>query len=146
MLSLVVQIVIVQLKANDVIGTHIWDLTLAEFVHLARITTVVSVLYLVVMACCKISILLFYLKLSREKWFTYAIYATMGLVISFSTSLTLALIFACTPLKRVWDVTITEGHCVNQGKIYLATAGLNAASDIIMLVRIAEDSSPATVS
>ena len=137
MLSLVVQITIVQSMADQVIGTHIWDLSLADFVHLARLTTIDSVLYLVLMACCKISILLFYLKLSREKWFTYAIYATMGLVISFTTALTLALVFACTPLKRVWDVTVTEGQCVNQGKIYLATAGLNAVSDIIMLVSFA---------
>lgn len=74
----------------------------------------------------------------------------MILVTGYCTSLALSLIFACTPLGMVWDVTITEGHCmdqesrtsfladftvgINRGKIYLATAGLNAATDVIMLV------------
>ncbi|KAF2164259.1 hypothetical protein M409DRAFT_25602 [Zasmidium cellare ATCC 36951] len=133
-LSMVVQISIVYYMAHEVIGAHIWDLSVADFQRLARITAVDSVVYLVVMALCKFSILLFYLRLSRERWFTYSIYATMGLVVGYSFSLACSLIFACIPLKMVWDVTITDGHCINRGKIYLATAGLNAATDIIMLV------------
>ncbi|KAK4498652.1 hypothetical protein PRZ48_009162 [Zasmidium cellare] len=78
MLSMVVQISIVYYMAHAIIGAHIWDLSVAEFQRLARITAVDSVVYLVVMALCKFSILLFYLRLSREKWFTYSIYATMA--------------------------------------------------------------------
>ena len=32
------------------------------------------------------------------------------------------------------DITITTGHCVNKGALYLATAGLNAATDVTLLV------------
>ncbi|KXT09774.1 hypothetical protein AC579_6149 [Pseudocercospora musae] len=133
MMSMVVQITIVYYMAVNIIGAHLWDLSLADFNKLVRITAIDSVIYLILMASAKFSILLFYLKLSREKWFTYSIYGVMVLVFGFSTSLALSLMFACTPLKRVWDVTITEGHCINRGRIYLATAGLNAASDILML-------------
>ncbi|EME80791.1 uncharacterized protein MYCFIDRAFT_110181, partial [Pseudocercospora fijiensis CIRAD86] len=133
MMSLVVQITIVYLMAVNIIGAHIWDISLLDFNKIVRITAIDSVVYLIVMALAKFSILLFYLKLSREKWFTYSIYGVMALVVGFSSSLALALIFACTPLKKVWDVMVTGGHCINRGQIYLATAGLNAASDILML-------------
>lgn len=129
-----VQISIVWGMVSKIIGVHVWDLSVVGLQKLSVTTAVDSVLYLAVMALVKFSILHFYLRLSREKWFTYTIYATIAFVFSFSVALMLSLIFACTPLKRVWDVTITEGHCINQGKIYLATAGLNVASDVIILV------------
>ncbi|USW58983.1 hypothetical protein Slin15195_G123020 [Septoria linicola] len=133
-LSMAVQISIVHYMAEGIIGTHIWDISVEDLKSLVRVTAVNSVVYLAVMALAKFSILFFYLRLSREKWFTRAIYATMGLVASFSVALMLALIFACKPFKRVWDPTITEGYCLNRGKMYLATAGLNAATDVIMLL------------
>lgn len=136
-----VQITIVYCMAQKIIGIHMWDISVENFKVLARITAVDSVVYLAVMGLVKYSILYFYLKLSREKWFTYSIYATLALVAGFSVSLMLSLMFACTPLKRVWDPTITEGRCINRGKIYLATAGLNAATDVIMLVSESDQAS-----
>ena len=135
---MVVQVTIVHYMSISIIGAHIWDISIADFKTLSRITTIDSIIYLAVMALAKFSILMFYLKLAREQWFTYAIYATMGLVAGFSIALMLALAFACIPLGRVWDPTITEGHCINRGQIFLATAGLNAATDIIMLVCLAD--------
>lgn len=120
---------------EKIIGPHVWDLSVADLKKLVFITAVDAALYIIVLALAKVSILLFYLKLARERWFTIAIWSTMAFIIAFSTGLFLSLVFACTPLKMVWDVTITDGHCINRGKNYLATAGLNASTDIIMLVR-----------
>lgn len=101
---------------------------------LTQLISVCSILYIPLMALAKFSLLLFYRKLSIERWFQYAVYAIMGFIISYSTALALALIFACTPLERNWDITITVGSCINKGSLYLATAGLNAGTDVILLV------------
>ena len=86
------------------------------------------------MALAKFSLLLFYRKISVDRWFRYSVYGIMAFIISYSIALVLSLIFACTPLEKNWDITVTTGHCVNKGKIYLATAGLNAGTDVILLV------------
>ncbi|KAK4504900.1 hypothetical protein PRZ48_002863 [Zasmidium cellare] len=93
-----------------------------------------SILYIPLMALAKLSLLLFYRKLSVERWFKLAVYAVMGFIASYSIALAFALIFACTPLEKNWDITITTGSCVNKGQLYLATAGLNAGTDVILLV------------
>ncbi|PIA98794.1 hypothetical protein CB0940_02363 [Cercospora beticola] len=132
-MSLVVQIFILYLKAAGLTGVHIWDISLADLKHVVLITTAISIVYLAFMAFAKFSILIFYMRLSPQRWFKYAVYATMALTATFSLVLMLCLAFACIPLKRVWDPTITEGHCINRGNVFMATAGLNAATDIIML-------------
>ncbi|CAK3920277.1 hypothetical protein AC579_6149 [Lecanosticta acicola] len=132
--SLSVQITIVYYMADRTMGTHVWDISVQQLKNLVLVTSVDSVTYLIVLATAKIAILLFYLKLARERWFILATYAAMGVVVSYGIALACSLIFACTPLVRVWDVTVTEGHCINRGKIYLATAGLNATTDIVILI------------
>lgn len=85
-------------------------------------------------ALAKFSLLLFYRRLSMDTWFRTAVYGTMVFVIGYSIALFFGLLFACTPLEMNWDITITDGHCANKGKMYLSTAGLNAATDVILLV------------
>ncbi|KAF2168178.1 hypothetical protein M409DRAFT_21622 [Zasmidium cellare ATCC 36951] len=111
MLSIGLQIMVVWLWAVEYIGVHMWNLTTGH-VNLAVLL----------------------ISLSVERWFKYAVYAVMAFIISYSIALGLALVFACTPLDKNWDITITVGSCVNKGQLYLATAGLNAATDVILLV------------
>ncbi|KAJ5718758.1 hypothetical protein N7488_004404 [Penicillium malachiteum] len=49
-------------------------------------------------------------------------------------SLMFALIFACTPIQKGWDSSITTGHCVNRSALYIATAAFNIASDLALIV------------
>jgi hypothetical protein len=44
-----------------------------------------------------------------------------------------AMIFACNPVQRGWDVTITTGSCINRPALYIATAGLGIYTDIVLL-------------
>lgn len=45
-----------------------------------------------------------------------------------------ALIFACDPIQRGWDVSITTGHCVNRNGLYIATAVTNLVTDLALIV------------
>ena len=133
-LSVVVQVLIVYLKMQKIEGVHVWDLSVPNFKTMGLLTGVSVILYVWTTALAKVSILMLYLRISPEKWFIFSIYATITFVTSFATAATAALIFACLPLERVWDPTVTYGHCINRGNVYLSMAGMNAATDIIILV------------
>lgn len=45
-----------------------------------------------------------------------------------------AIIFACNPIEKNWDVSITDGTCINRAGLYLATAIVNIISDIMCLI------------
>jgi hypothetical protein len=58
----------------------------------------------------------------------------MFLVVGYNFALVFPLIFACTPFRRNWDVTITAGSCIDRTPLYMATAVLNMATDLLLLV------------
>jgi hypothetical protein len=58
----------------------------------------------------------------------------MFLVIGYNIVLMCLLLFPCTPLKRTWDVSITEGSCIDRTPVFMATAVLNMITDILLLV------------
>ncbi|KAF1833323.1 hypothetical protein BDW02DRAFT_552717 [Decorospora gaudefroyi] len=96
--------------------------------------TVASILYCPFLASAKFSLLFFYLRLSHLRWFRICVYASMFLVVSYSTAFVFPLAFACTPVKRNWDVTVTEGSYIDRTPLYMATAVLNMVTDILLLV------------
>ena len=134
------------------LGVHIWELTghrvnstmNVSSIHqpqrnslsspMPQLISVASILYCPFLASAKLSLLFFYLRLSHIQWFRLCVYASMFLVVGYNIALVFPLIFACTPFKRNWDVTITEGSCIDRTPLYMATAVLNMATDILLLV------------
>lgn len=100
----------------------------------SQLVGVASILYCPFLACAKFSLLFFYLRLSRLRWFRLCIYANMFLVVGYNIALVFPLIFTCTPFMKAYDITITEGTCIDRTPLYMATAVLNILTDIILLV------------
>ena len=100
----------------------------------SQLISVASIIYCPFLASAKLSLLFFYLRLSHLRWFKSCVYASMFLVVGYNIALVFPLIFACTPFRRNWDVTITEGSCIDRTPLYMATAVLNMATDILLLV------------
>lgn len=68
-------------------------------------------------------------------WIWKYIIIVLALLISgYSIALSLALIFACNPINKAWDITITWGSCIDRSDVYLATAITNAISDILLIL------------
>lgn len=97
-------------------------------------TAIASIIYLPLMAFAKIPLLLFYRRLSNGRWFSVVVWVTFGVVVSYSLAAIFALVFACTPMQKNWDITVQQGRCINRGAVYVATAGMNAATNLILLV------------
>lgn len=58
----------------------------------------------------------------------------MFIVVGYNIALFFLLIFTCTPYKRNWDITITEGSCIDRTPLYMATAVLNMLTDMLLLI------------
>lgn len=58
----------------------------------------------------------------------------MFFVSGYTIGLFFAVMFACHPINKNWDITVTGGSCVNQPVLYFATAAVNIASDVILFV------------
>ncbi|KAF2026714.1 hypothetical protein EK21DRAFT_73583 [Setomelanomma holmii] len=116
------------------LGVHVWELTGHRLNSSFNLINVTTILYCPCCACAKFSLLFFYLKLSHLRWFRLCIFASMFLVVGYNIALMLPLIFACKPFMRTWDLTITEGSCIDRTLVYMATAVLNIIADIILLI------------
>lgn len=93
-----------------------------------------SVLYVPCLGLAKLSLLLSYYRLSPIKWFKTAVSILMLVVLGYSFAIIFALIFACKPIAKNWDVTIMKGTCINKAAIYIATAIVNIATDVTLLL------------
>lgn len=82
----------------------------------------------------KISILLFYLRLSPYQYFRIAVYGLMFITTSSSVVCAFQFLFDCNPMTKVWEITITGGSCIEYGKLWTVTAVINSVTDILMIL------------
>ncbi|KAI4665159.1 uncharacterized protein J4E88_010607 [Alternaria novae-zelandiae] len=79
------------------LGVHIWELTGHRVNSTMNLISVASIIYCPFLASAKLSLLLFYLRLSHLRWFKSCVYASIFLVVGYNIALVFPLIFACTP-------------------------------------------------
>ncbi|KAK7706151.1 hypothetical protein SLS57_009803 [Botryosphaeria dothidea] len=118
---------------NEIQGVHAWEIPLEQYNLYNLLIMCASVLYAPTQGFAKLSLLLFYRRLAPFQWFQFAIYVVMFVVFAYTLGIIFSLIFPCKPIQSNWDVTIT-GECINKTGIYIATAVINIATDIALLV------------
>lgn len=79
------------------------------------------------------AILLFYLRLNPTRNFRYATFAVLFMTVAYFISFTLAQLFACHPVKKLW-LPFIEGKCLNAAPLYLAIPIVNMVIDIFCLL------------
>jgi hypothetical protein len=84
--------------------------------------------------CAKSSILLFYLRLSPHRYFRVITYGLLVIIVIYSLIVSFQFLFACTPMAKFWDMTITKATCIDYRKIWLFNALMNSLTDICMLI------------
>ncbi|AEO66486.1 uncharacterized protein THITE_2114613 [Thermothielavioides terrestris NRRL 8126] len=87
------------------------------------------------LACIKLSILLFYLRIfSSERWLRWAAYANMAYTICWAISTWIVNLTVCTPIAFYYDHTIPGGKCKNQVISGTANGALSLLGDVCILV------------
>lgn len=83
----------------------------------------------------KLSILVFYLRFVVESAkLRGIIYATMVITILYSIIASFVWVYACQPLEKYWDLTITDGSCINFLKVTIFSGVMNTVTDAIILL------------
>ncbi|KAF2179729.1 hypothetical protein K469DRAFT_753809 [Zopfia rhizophila CBS 207.26] len=94
-------------------GRHAWDIPFALINNkLFKVLALTATPYGMSIMLAKVAILLFYLRfVTSWKW-----------------------IYACRPLQKYWDFTITDGSCLNWQEITIFSGAMNSLTDFIILV------------
>ena len=116
------------------LGQHAIAVTKPETVVFLKSLYVFNPLYTNIIPLVKISILLLYKRLFPLHRVHQILYVLIGILACFEISTTFVDIFNCHPIAASWDKTIPNSHCVVPQTLYMATAGINLATDIIILV------------
>lgn len=84
----------------------------------------------------KTSILIFYLRMSRntQKLLRIASYITLAIVNIAGVVLTLLNAFQCSPVRAAYDSTVSNKKCLSIVTLYLCSAPVNIITDLAILV------------
>ncbi|KAK8058165.1 hypothetical protein PG994_008613 [Apiospora phragmitis] len=93
--------------------------------------------YILSSEVAKISILMFYFRISPDKRFHLAVGGMIGLLSVYSALYILLNIFGCMPISDSWNVAkqaAGEAKCIDKGKFYLAAVVVNVVIDFIIML------------
>ncbi|KAH9863557.1 hypothetical protein J1614_009489 [Plenodomus biglobosus] len=123
-------------QTTNGLGYHIWDVTAADFYRLMKIGDIAGpIFYNLSTMFTKISLGLFYLRLSPfETSFRLAVYAVVFVSIVNSMLAAFGFLWVCQPIAKYWDFSIMTGKCINLTAFFLATACINATTDLVLLI------------
>jgi hypothetical protein len=94
-----------------------------------------AMLYLLPTMLSKLCLLIFYIKLeNRHLWYQLAVWGTIVLTIGSNLGILFSIAFACRPMRMSYDITVTEGSCINREALFKATAIFAIITDILILM------------
>ncbi|KDN71752.1 putative integral membrane protein [Colletotrichum sublineola] len=113
---------------------HVWEMTTSTFERYAFLTYIAAPVYMLCNGFTKLSLLTFYLRLSPQRWFRISVWISIVVVCLYTGIITMMMFFHCHPIRKAWDIKITEGSCLDAGIFYMATAVSNIISDIVLFI------------
>ncbi|KAL4973900.1 hypothetical protein BDW66DRAFT_161693 [Aspergillus desertorum] len=108
-------------------GRHMCAVTMAQYNPGLGIVARVVIL-------SKVSILVFYLRLSPQPRFCTLTFTLMGISTCYVHVYTFLFTFRCNPIPKNWDITITAGSCINTRTIMTVLSIANITMDILTLL------------
>ncbi|RAH78612.1 hypothetical protein BO86DRAFT_290436, partial [Aspergillus japonicus CBS 114.51] len=122
------------IKTNYV-GIHEWDIPADYNVKTGLIWNFANqLLYNPCLTMVKLSILFFLRRLeSQSRLVNLLIWSTTSVTILLFLAVLFVDIFQCHPIAYVYDISLANGKCINQGAFYVATAAINLFTDILVV-------------
>ncbi|KAH7339211.1 hypothetical protein BKA66DRAFT_544228 [Pyrenochaeta sp. MPI-SDFR-AT-0127] len=123
------------IQTTNGLGNHVWDVPAYKYNRLMKLGAIAgAAFYQLSTLFTKVSLCLFYLRLSPFTAFRVPVYIVMLVSIIHNLLAGFCVIFVCQPMKKYWDFSITTGTCINITAYFLANACINAATDIALLI------------
>ena len=93
-----------------------------------------EIIYGFSIALAKISILLFYSRIFKDRLFRWALWITYGLVGCFTFAVEVAIWAQCQPTRAFWDLSIQPRNCVDLRSFFIGSGVPNIILNFIILV------------
>ncbi|KAF2634356.1 hypothetical protein P280DRAFT_362696, partial [Massarina eburnea CBS 473.64] len=123
---------------------HVWDVPSHYMPTQRKFVMAVECTFCIAAGFIKISILLFYRRLSARaisKTFKWTTRATIAFIAAYSIAFSLVPIFGCQPISAFWDqsdiIKQTQGYkytCFNEGVDVLAASAISTAQDLLTAI------------
>ncbi|KAH8702869.1 hypothetical protein GQ44DRAFT_783444 [Phaeosphaeriaceae sp. PMI808] len=116
-------------------GRHLWDVPFSVFSpNSMKLITSFITFYGISIMLTKLSILTLFIRFVPWGKLRVTIYITMVIVILYSLVGSFQWVYACRPLKKYWDLTITGGSCINWLMIPVFSGVMNTTTDATILI------------
>lgn len=116
-------------------GNHLWDLHDGALLRILRLLYVAEIIYIIVLAITKASILCMYLRIFRAyPPFQITCYLVLAFVVASSVAITIATIISCEPVGFFWNRDSAGGTCLDITALAYANSGLAVVQDLIITV------------
>ncbi|KAL4779283.1 hypothetical protein BJX76DRAFT_361956 [Aspergillus varians] len=116
------------------IGIHMWNITPQMMLDFQKGVFAAGVVYVPALGFAKGSLIILYYRIvAQQKVYRYSLYAISAVVVGYSVAISIALIFACTPIERAWNGAV-EGSCIDRNGLYIATAVTNTVTDVALIL------------
>jgi hypothetical protein len=116
-------------------GTHIWDVPPPLLAPSRKISWTCMILYMVASSCCKLSILVFYMRILVAPLDKLITKITLAACVGYFISILFVLFFQCKPFGHYWNYLLGEkGECISETAHLSASGSLNLLFDIIIFL------------
>ncbi|RYP52370.1 hypothetical protein DL768_002481 [Monosporascus sp. mg162] len=127
------QILVIRSFAIGSQGVHAWEIPIETFEKFRLHVYIAAPTFIPCASLAKLALLVFYLRLSPQRWFHIAVWSTIGIIAIYSLIIVFSLIFVYNPVGVAFTVTETiEGSCIQQPALFIATAIANTLTDVIL--------------
>ncbi|KAH8728457.1 hypothetical protein GQ44DRAFT_824256 [Phaeosphaeriaceae sp. PMI808] len=116
-------------------GRHLWDIPFTMFnPNFMKLGAIGGTFYGISIMLTKLSILTFFIQFAPQRNLRVAIYMTMAFVVMYSLVTSFEWVYACRPIEKYWDLTITSGSCIDWLKITVFSGVMNTTTDAAILI------------
>ncbi|POS73388.1 CFEM domain-containing protein [Diaporthe helianthi] len=116
-------------------GSHLWRLKDGALLQILRLFYISEIVYVVVLALIKVSIVTMYLRIFwAYRPFYIACYFVLTFILLSSSIITVLTILSCRPVQFFWDRDIAGGSCLDITAIAYANSGLAVLHDVTIIL------------
>ncbi|PVH68951.1 hypothetical protein DL98DRAFT_396070, partial [Cadophora sp. DSE1049] len=114
-------------------GKHLYSLENGDLKKFLRDFYIAENTYVIVLSVTKLSILFFYLRIFKYRyWFCVQVWATIAMICVSTAIILVMTIFSCHPINYFWDRDIKGGTCLDVNALAYANSAMSMAQDVII--------------
>ncbi|KAK3312353.1 hypothetical protein B0H66DRAFT_459414, partial [Apodospora peruviana] len=114
-------------------GRHMWTLTPQDFMSNMKASWMTTLFYQLSLACCKISILLLYIRVLTYDYIRRLAYVLLAIVIIYNGLGFISTMTLCVPLQAFWDPSV-HGNCHANLDYMWAVIGFHIGTDFLIFL------------